>query len=177
MVVCDQVLREISNYVNNDVDPQLRAEMDKHFLGCQRCTSVLVGMRNVIHLYTDERMLEIPLGFSQRMHRGLKHGVGENRRGFLGWMVAAAAAVLVVGGFEVARSQSSVRSNLRSEHARSAGVIPPQMMVVVAADGRLFHLAECAFIHATAKKRTISVLDAILAGYTPCGRCLGQYLS
>ena len=176
VVICDQVVREISDYLDDEVEPGLRAGMEEHLRGCKHCTAVLDGMRNIIQLYADERMLEVPLGFGHRMHRRLEEGMSGNRRSFLGWMVAATAAVLVVGGFEVASSSVSSRS-LRSEHARPAGRIPPKMMVVVAEAGRTFHLANCTYIHATSKSQTMSAGDAIQAGYTPCVRCLGEYLA
>ena len=78
--------------------------MDEHFGTCQRCSAVLAGTRNVIELYGDERMVEMPLGFSYRLQRRLDENVHPSRRTFFGWMVAAAAAVLVVGSFEAARS-------------------------------------------------------------------------
>ncbi|GAC1435705.1 MAG: hypothetical protein NVS1B11_33900 [Terriglobales bacterium] len=176
VVICDQVMREISNYLDHEVEPGLRADIEQHLRGCKHCTAVLDGMRNVVQLYSDERMLEVPLGFGHRMHRRLEEGMSGNRRSFLGWMVAATAAVLVVGGFEAASSSVSSRP-LRSEHARPAGKIPLAMIVVVAEDGRTFHLAECTYIHATAKKKSMSAGDAIQAGYTPCVRCLSEYLA
>ena len=176
VVICDKVRREISNYLDDEVEPGLRADIEQHLHGCKHCTAVLDGMRNVVQLYADERMLEVPLGFGHRMHRRLEEGMSGNRRSFLGWMVAATAAVLVVGGFEVASSSVSSRS-LRSEHARPAGRIPPEMMVVVAEAGRTFHLGNCTYIHVTSKKQTMSAGDAIQAGYTPCVRCLGEYLA
>lgn len=78
--------------------------MEEHIRGCQRCTAVLEGTRNVVQLYGDERMLEVPLGFSNRLQRRLDENVHRSRRSFLGWMVAAAATIVVIGGFEVARS-------------------------------------------------------------------------
>jgi hypothetical protein len=51
MLHCEQVWREISNYVDGDVDAALRSSMEEHFRTCQRCASVLAGTRNVIQLY------------------------------------------------------------------------------------------------------------------------------
>ena len=94
VVNCEEVWREISNYLEGDIEPGLRLAMEEHIRGCQRCTAVLEGTRNVVQLYGDERMLEVPLGFSQRLQHRLEENMPRSRRGFLGWMVAAAAAVL-----------------------------------------------------------------------------------
>jgi anti-sigma factor RsiW len=47
---CEEVWREISNYVDGDVDAGLRASMEEHFKTCARCSSVLAGTRNVVAL-------------------------------------------------------------------------------------------------------------------------------
>ena len=66
VVNCEEVWREISNYLEGDIEPGLRLAMEEHIRGCQRCTAVLDGTRNVVQLCGDERMLEVPLGFNQR---------------------------------------------------------------------------------------------------------------
>ena len=93
-VSCEQVWREISNYVDGDVDAALRSSMDQHFRTCKRCASVLAGTRNVVALYGDERMVQVPAGFSRRLHQRLETDMAGTRRSFFGWMVAAAAAVV-----------------------------------------------------------------------------------
>src|SRR5207302_8138758 len=120
VVNCEEVWREISNYLDGGIEPDLRLAIEEHIRGCRHCAAVLDGTRNVVQLYGDERMLEVPLGFSHRLHRRLGGNMPGNRRSFLGWMVAAAAGVLVVGGFEAARSSTSGHSSkqLRSEHAQ-----------------------------------------------------------
>ena len=129
VVSCEEVWREISNYLEDEVDPSLRAAMEEHLRGCKRCTAVLDGTRNVVQLYGDERMFEVPLGFSHRLQRRLEENMPGSRRSFLGWMVAAAAAVLVAGSFEVARSSVFSHPELRSEHAQPGTGVPPDMMV------------------------------------------------
>jgi hypothetical protein len=50
------------------------------------------------------------------------------------------------------------------------------MMVVVAEDGKTFHVAGCRFIHDKAKLRTITAGQALREGYMPCVRCMKKYL-
>jgi len=177
VVKCEEVWREISNYLDGDVSPDMRAAIDAHVSGCKHCTAVLDGTRNVVQLYGDERMLEVPLGFSQRLHRRLEGNMPGSRRSFLGWMVAAAAGVVLVGGFEAARSSSFGHRELRSEHAHQGAGVPPDMMVLVSSDGKVFHVAGCPFIHDKAHVRTMIAREAEREGYAPCVRCLKKYLS
>jgi len=99
-----------------------------------------------------------------------------SRTSFFFWIIAPAAAVLLVGGFEMARSSDLGAQTLRSEHAQTSNDVPAGMMVVVAEDGKLFHVAGCTFIHDKAKLRTVSARNAMREGYTPCMRCLRHYL-
>src|SRR5712691_2181742 len=60
VVSCEEVWREISNYLDGEVDASLCAAMEDHLRGCKHCTAVLDGTRNVVQLYGDERMFEVP---------------------------------------------------------------------------------------------------------------------
>ena len=178
VVNCEEVWREISNYLDGGIEPNLRLAMEEHIRGCRRCAAVLDGTRNVVQLYGDERMFEVPLGFSQRLqHRLEEENMPRGRRGFLGWMVAAAAAVLVASSFEAARSSVFSRPELRSEHAQPGAGVPPDMLVVVSTDGKTFHAAGCPFIHNKAHIQTLAAREAQRAGYAPCIRCMKQYLN
>jgi anti-sigma factor RsiW len=184
VITCEELWREVSNYLDGEVDPALRLAIEDHVRGCQHCAAILDGTRNVIQLYGDERMLEVPLGFSQRLHQRMDENMPANmstnvlasRRTFLGWMVATAAAALVVGSLELVRATTRSPEQ-RAEMARRGAGVPPDMMVVVAEDGKLFHLAGCSFIHERNKLRTVTATEASREGYTPCVRCLGKYLA
>jgi hypothetical protein len=71
-ISCVEVWREISNYVDNDVAPELRARMEAHFKVCAHCTAVLDGTKNVVKLVGDGIEYDLPEGFSQRLYKKLK---------------------------------------------------------------------------------------------------------
>lgn len=177
VVNCEQVWDEVSNYIDGEVAPELRAAMEQHFQECKRCTAVLEGMRNVVELYGDERMMEVPLGFGSRLHRKLDASMQPTRRGFFGWMVAAAATVIVAGGFEIARSASPRALDLRSAHANPGRGVPPEMMVLIYPDGKTFHKAGCPYILDKAHIKAVTAREAEHEGYVPCVRCMKEYLS
>jgi hypothetical protein len=178
VIGCEVVWRDVSNYIEGDVDADLRIAMEEHFRSCAACTSVLEGTRNVIELYSDERMSEVPLGFGNRLQHHLEENmVRKSRRGFLGWAVAAAAAVLLGVSFEIGRFSESGRPAQRSPLAQAANTVPPDMPVVVSADGKFFHgSAACPFIHDRDHLRTIAAKEAEREGYTPCTRCMKKYI-
>ena len=68
-ISCREVLREISNYVERDLDPGLRDMIERHFVGCRHCSAVLYGTRNVIIISADDRTFSLPAGFSHRLRK------------------------------------------------------------------------------------------------------------
>ncbi len=71
IIDCKHVWDQISAYIDGDLDPSLRAEIDKHLETCEICSAVLDSTRNVVVLIADSRVFELPAGFSQRLHRRL----------------------------------------------------------------------------------------------------------
>jgi predicted anti-sigma-YlaC factor YlaD len=65
---CKHVWQHISAYIEGDVDSTLRGEIDKHLETCESCSAVLDSTRNVVILMADDRVFELPAGFSQRLH-------------------------------------------------------------------------------------------------------------
>jgi anti-sigma factor RsiW len=71
-ISCVEVWRELSNYMDGAVDHNLRKRMEEHFKTCEHCTAVLDGMRNVVRLVGDDRVFDLPAGFSDRLKQRLK---------------------------------------------------------------------------------------------------------
>jgi anti-sigma factor RsiW len=68
---CKHVWEHISAYIDGDVAPELRAEIDQHLETCEICSAVLDSTRNVVVLVADDRVFELPAGFSERLHARL----------------------------------------------------------------------------------------------------------
>jgi anti-sigma factor RsiW len=72
-ISCLEVWREISNYIDGDIDAELRARMEAHFKVCAHCSAVLDGTRNVVKLVGDGAEYVVPDGFSQRLYNRIKN--------------------------------------------------------------------------------------------------------
>ena len=70
-ISCLDVIRDLSNYIDKDVTPQLREQILAHLPGCSHCTAVYNGLRNTVTLTGDGRAFELPAGFSQRLRAKL----------------------------------------------------------------------------------------------------------
>ena len=68
MVSCQHVLKEFSNFIDDDIDPVLKAEIADHLSMCRRCSVLHDSLRKVLIIVGDERTFEIPVGYSERLH-------------------------------------------------------------------------------------------------------------
>jgi anti-sigma factor RsiW len=78
-ISCEEVWREISKYLDGEINEEMRARMEGHFKGCKHCTAVLDGARNVVQLVGDARAFELPAGFSNRLYLKLNRRLGKDR--------------------------------------------------------------------------------------------------
>ena len=66
-ISCVEVWREISNYIDDDISPDLRARMEAHFRACEHCTAIVDGAKNVVKIVADERAFDVPANFGKRL--------------------------------------------------------------------------------------------------------------
>jgi hypothetical protein len=177
-VNCEQIWQEISSYIDEDLDAARVVAMEEHFHSCQRCASVLSGAQNVVKLYGDERMMELPSGFSRRLEQRLGQNIARKSSRWLSWeawLIPIAAIALFAGGLKLA-NRFMFHPPAKSILAVPGHDIPPDMQVVISGGSKLFHRPACPFIHDKATERTITAKEAMQEGYMPCPRCLRQYL-
>lgn len=72
-ISCLEVIRELSSYVDRDIQSELRSQIEAHLPTCAHCSAIFDGIRNTITLVGDGRSFELPVGFSQRLRDRLKH--------------------------------------------------------------------------------------------------------
>jgi anti-sigma factor (TIGR02949 family) len=75
-ISCLEVIRELSNYIDQQISPDMKSQIKAHLLNCKHCTAVYDGSRNVIRLVADERSFELPTGFSQRLRARINKDAG-----------------------------------------------------------------------------------------------------
>jgi anti-sigma factor RsiW len=68
---CTHVWEQISGYLDKELDPEMLAAVERHLEVCEVCSAVLDSTRNILVLTADERTYELPVGYSERLHRRL----------------------------------------------------------------------------------------------------------
>jgi anti-sigma factor (TIGR02949 family) len=80
---CKHVWEHISSYIDGEIEPELRQEIDRHLDHCSICSATLDSTRNIVVLVADERIYEIPTGFSKRLHERLNEVIHGEASGSL----------------------------------------------------------------------------------------------
>ncbi len=71
VIECKHVWDHISGYLDGTLDPKMLALIQMHLEHCEICSAILDSTRNILILTADERVFELPLGFSDRLHARL----------------------------------------------------------------------------------------------------------
>lgn len=170
---CEEVWRDISDYIDEDLDPVRQAALDQHFDECRHCTALLDGTRNVIGLYRDQRVLAPPDGFHERLYQRLGEKNNPSRRSFLAWTLTAAAAVpLGLALFSARRLIVPAHDAQSPANGPDPRQVPETVAISQDQDDRLYHVAGCSRLHG--KPKFLPVEEAIREGYSPCPVCIGK---
>ena len=68
VIDCKHVWNYISGYLDDDLPDETRDIVQKHLDHCEICSAILDSTRNIIILTADDRVFELPVGFSERLH-------------------------------------------------------------------------------------------------------------
>ena len=68
VIECKHVWNYISEYLDGALAEETRGTVQKHLEHCEICSAILDSTRNIIILTADDRVFELPVGFSERLH-------------------------------------------------------------------------------------------------------------
>jgi hypothetical protein len=172
-VRCHEVWELVSEYVDGELASVQVQLFEEHVSGCERCRAVVEGTRNVVRLYRDERMMPLPPTLRSGIRRRLASRIEPQRGSAWGWAVGLATGGALALAMLSARLQDmGVSDGLSAMSQPAVGSLPAQVALVRA--GKLFHVPECPYMHGQVV--LLDTSEAIREGYTPCPRCMGQYL-
>ena len=67
MIRCEEVLRELANYLDDEVAAELRAQIQQHLQMCRNCTVLVDTTRRTITVVADHFISDLPRGVSERL--------------------------------------------------------------------------------------------------------------
>ena len=71
VIECKHVWEHISGYLDGTLDAKTLAQVQIHLDHCELCSAIMDSTRNILILTADERVFELPLGYSERLHARL----------------------------------------------------------------------------------------------------------
>lgn len=77
MVSCKTIIANLSDYLDGNATPEMRQKIERHLRRCHRCTAVYDSTRKMLVITGDERVFEIPAGFSERLHSFLDRTISK----------------------------------------------------------------------------------------------------
>lgn len=72
LLSCKQVIREISNYLDGDIDEDLKHRLEMHIKMCHHCEVVFDTTRKTIELYCDGKLFPLPVVVRDRLHEAIR---------------------------------------------------------------------------------------------------------
>lgn len=73
---CNDILRQLSSYLDAELDPALVRDLEGHLADCQDCRMVVDTTRKTIELYCNSEPLPLPDDVRQRLDRALAARLG-----------------------------------------------------------------------------------------------------
>lgn len=79
MICCEELLREISSYIDEEITSELRVQIESHLCACRQCKVVVDTTKKTLTLVADNSFLELPQGVSERLLERLAKHRGASR--------------------------------------------------------------------------------------------------
>jgi len=72
---CDDVRAALGDYIDGDVAPEVRSELERHLAECRTCQVLYDTTRKTLRIVTDVGSLEVPEAVSERLLRRIMSGL------------------------------------------------------------------------------------------------------
>jgi len=70
-VKCKEIISELADYLDEALDPILRASIEEHLVKCQDCRIVVDTTKQTIEIFCNSEPAPLPQNTRQRLHEAL----------------------------------------------------------------------------------------------------------
>jgi len=74
---CEGVIREISNYIDGELDLSAKQELESHLEHCEECKMVVDQTKLTVDVFCDSQPVELPEDVKSRLHDALRRKLHE----------------------------------------------------------------------------------------------------
>ena len=75
-MACKKVIRQLSDYLDGDLEPALLKDLSRHLEHCEECRIVVDTCRKTIEIYCNAEPLPLPGDVRERLERALAERLG-----------------------------------------------------------------------------------------------------
>jgi predicted anti-sigma-YlaC factor YlaD len=79
VIDCKHVWDHISDFLDDALSFDTRKLVEKHLEHCEVCSAILDSTRDILILTADERVFQLPLSYSERLHARLDEAIRSYR--------------------------------------------------------------------------------------------------
>ena len=74
---CDDVIHELSDFIDGELDAASRQELESHLNECSDCKLVVDQTKKTIEIFCDSEPVELPSEVRSRLHETLRRKLKE----------------------------------------------------------------------------------------------------
>ena len=74
---CKSVIRELSNYLDGDLDGILKLDLERHLQHCEDCSMVVDQTKRTVEIFCGSEPLELPTDVRSRLHQALHKKIAQ----------------------------------------------------------------------------------------------------
>ena len=69
---CRGVIRELSDYIDGELEPSVKQELEHHLEDCEDCKLFVDQTKLTVDLFCDSKPVELPPTVKSRLHEALR---------------------------------------------------------------------------------------------------------
>jgi anti-sigma factor RsiW len=74
---CKGLIRELSNYIDEDLDPVLKQELERHLEHCEDCAMIVDQTKKTIQILCGSQPVALSTDARTRLHAKLREKTGQ----------------------------------------------------------------------------------------------------
>lgn len=77
---CEEFLKELNDYLDGQLDPKLKAELQEHLTWCHNCHVVCNTTKQTIEIYKENAIYELPEALREKLQNAILNKCRESKK-------------------------------------------------------------------------------------------------
>ena len=76
---CTGAIREISSYIDGELETSVRIELEEHLQECEGCAIIVRQTQLTVQVFCNDKPVELPTEVRSRLHEALKRKLHKSK--------------------------------------------------------------------------------------------------